>query len=124
MERLRAEISKEMSSRGLTAYKLSKMSGVDKRTISNLLQNNYCTTPGTLNKLAEALGLKGKVKTLYLEVTPNNLSLPLRVCDDLIELCEAVGNNKNNIASLISKGKRGKIKHPRYITVVVYDCEE
>lgn len=57
--------------------------------------------------------------TLYLEVTQDELSLPLCVSINVQELCNKTGLKYHNIYSQIAKGKNGIIKRPRFISVEI-----
>ena len=62
--------------------------------------------------------------TLWMEVEPNELGLPVRVCDTVAELAEKTGVRVNSIYSVISHGKSGRLKHPKFVKVEVEDTEE
>lgn len=57
--------------------------------------------------------------TIYMEITQDKYSLPVRVCDSVSELARLTGLTPNNISSQISKGKQGKYQFPRFISVFV-----
>lgn len=57
--------------------------------------------------------------TLYVEVTQDEYSLPVRVCGTVVELAKMTGLSANNVSSQISKGIQGKYKYPRFIKVNV-----
>ena len=57
--------------------------------------------------------------TLYLEVTQDELSLPLCVSVNVYELCNKTGLGKSNIYSQITKGNDGRVKYPRFISVEI-----
>lgn len=54
---------------------------------------------------------------VYMEITQDDLALPLFVCDHLYEMAIKTKLNKSNISSQISKGKKGVFKYPRFIKV-------
>lgn len=56
---------------------------------------------------------------IYMAVTKDALSLPLAVADSAAELAELRGVQVETIRSLVSRGRTGKIKRPRYIVVEV-----
>ena len=58
---------------------------------------------------------------LYLEITQDDLALPVLICDSAKELRRIVGLKKNNLASQICKGNQGVFKYPRFISVEVED---
>ena len=58
-------------------------------------------------------------RKIYMAVTKDALSLPLAVADSVAELAELRGVKKETIRSLISRGRKGKIKRPGYIVVEV-----
>ena len=45
--------------------------------------------------------------------------LPIAVADTSVELAETLGISENNIRSVVSKHRHGKIKRPRYMCVYV-----
>lgn len=58
---------------------------------------------------------------VYMEITQDELQLPLFVCDHIYEMALKTGLNQNNILSQISKWKAGKRKHPRFISVEIQE---
>ena len=56
---------------------------------------------------------------VYMEITQDELQLPLFVCDYISEMESKTGLTANNILSQISKGKNGKRKFPRFISVEI-----
>ena len=60
--------------------------------------------------------------TLYLEVTQDEYSLPVIVCDSLRELAKCTGLRANNISSQITKNKI-RSSYPRFIKVKIDDEE-
>jgi hypothetical protein len=56
---------------------------------------------------------------LYLEITQDDLALPLKVCTSVNELARLVGKTPNEISSYISHNKKKKFKYPRFIKVEV-----
>ena len=54
-----------------------------------------------------------------MEITQDELQLPLFVCDYIYEMSQKTGLTKNNILSQISKGINGKRKYPRFIRVEI-----
>lgn len=58
-------------------------------------------------------------RKIYMAVTKDALSLPLAVADSAAELAELRGVKPETIRSLVSQGRTGKIKRPRYIVVEV-----
>ena len=61
----------------------------------------------------------GSTLKIYMAVTKDALSLPLSVADSAAELAELRGVQVETIRSLVSRGRTGKIKRPRYIVVEV-----
>lgn len=59
--------------------------------------------------------------TLWLEVTPDQYSLPVKVCDSVHELAEACGVSANTIYSTISHFKAGRHKTCKFEKVVIED---
>lgn len=54
---------------------------------------------------------------LYLEITQDELALPVKVCLSVQELAEKTGLKRNNVESRISKSN--EYKYPRFIKVEV-----
>lgn len=61
---------------------------------------------------------------LYLEVTPDELSLPLAVAESMAELSQITGTNRTTIRTSLFKTKNGLSKgYPRFIVIEVDDEE-
>ena len=60
---------------------------------------------------------------VYMEVTMDNLELPLAVADSASELAELRGVNKNAIYKSISRIQLGQRKTGRYVKVDIEDEE-
>ena len=58
---------------------------------------------------------------VYLEITQDELELPVLVCLSLSELARRSGFSMVNVASQITKGITGECKRPRFIRVEVDD---
>lgn len=56
---------------------------------------------------------------LYLEISQDEYELPIIVCDSASELARRTGLSENNVYSQISKGRKGKYQHPRFISIEV-----
>lgn len=56
---------------------------------------------------------------VYMEITQDDLALPLCVCDYLDQMAEKTGLRKVNISSQIGKAIRRKQKYPRFIKVEI-----
>ncbi|MBQ5589013.1 MAG: hypothetical protein IIU70_02555 [Anaerotignum sp.] len=63
-------------------------------------------------------------KTIYMEVTPDALSLPVDVADNVKELAEKNGMTGQRIHEMIWHGKTGRTKHPRFVKVEVEEDEQ
>lgn len=58
---------------------------------------------------------------VYMEITQDDLALPVRVCDYLDQMAEKTGLKKTNISSQIKKAVIRKQKYPRFIKVKIED---
>ena len=58
---------------------------------------------------------------VYMEITQDDLALPLFVCDHLNQMAAKTGLKKINISSQITKGEKGIFKYPRFIKVKIED---
>ena len=56
---------------------------------------------------------------VYMEITQDDLALPLCVCDYLDQMAEKTGLRKVNISSQIVKAAKRKSKYPRFIKVEI-----
>ena len=57
--------------------------------------------------------------TLYMEITPDEYELPVRVTDNVGELASMCKVDKRYIWRYLNHVKNGKIKKPRFIKVEV-----
>jgi hypothetical protein len=57
---------------------------------------------------------------LYVMIDPDDVyELPLAVCETQEELAAAAGMKPKSVKSALSKIRRGKYKHPRFVEVEI-----
>ncbi len=61
---------------------------------------------------------------VYMEITQDDLALPLCVCDYLDQMAEKTGLRKVNISSQIGKAAKRKSKYPRFIKVEIEEDDK
>ena len=60
---------------------------------------------------------------IYMEVTPDALSLPVDVVDSVKELAKKNGIATQRMSEMIWRGRVGKTKYPRFVSVEVEEDE-
>ena len=63
--------------------------------------------------------MENKKPCVWVAYHPEKPYLPMAVEDSARELAKVLGVRKNNVESVASKHKKGKIKRPRYACVYI-----
>lgn len=58
---------------------------------------------------------------IYMEITQDEYQLPLKVADSPVELAKICGITTRTVYNYLYLTKKGVIKNPRYIKVVIDD---
>ena len=115
------ERAKELrSKKGLSYAELGRMSGVNPCVIKKF-ECGICKTKNeSIYKIAKALGVRSPlVRNVYMEVTQDELSLPLAVADSIEELAILTNHMPCSIISSISRNRNKP--YPKFISVRIFD---
>ncbi len=61
---------------------------------------------------------------IWMKVTNDEFSLPLAIADSASELAQMCGADKNVIQSTAAHHRKGRLKNPSYIYVIVEEGDE
>lgn len=105
---------------GLTYADLSKKAGVSPNTIKGYESGTINTKPEIIAKISNALGIKTpRMRKVYMEVTQDDLSLPVAIADSADELAEILKLAPCSIMSSISRNKNSP--WPKFIVVEILE---
>ena len=63
------------------------------------------------------------VKCVWMKVTQDEYELPLAIADTSVELAQICGTTANSIRSTVAKARKGIIRNPSYVLVMVEEGE-